>query len=302
MENDKAYSVSVLSGAHVGAAIALAPGKYDIGRSFDADIVLQESRLKPFHLRLELAGEEATLSCLDGAVSVHGASDLRAKGQAQSLNFPLDLSLDDVHLRVDGPEPSRKHPGAWSFGGIGSFGRHWRSSALVMLAILPISIYAIAATATPTATTDQPSEDVLAMSSGSGKVGPSADIIDMVRDKANSAGLAGLLEIDRAGDAISVRGKLKSAQMAHWLDIRRDIDTSYGSAYAFDSQIETVAAIDRPHLELQAIWAGPQANVITSTGERLSEGSLVPGGWYIDKIEAKQVTLTEGTQKVILTY
>src|SRR6185369_2848650 len=195
MESDRTYSISVLSGTHAGAAIALAPGKYDIGRSFDADIVLQENQIKPLHLRLELAGEQATLSCLDGPVSVNGARDLPSNGRAQ-LHFPLDVHMDDVCLRIDGPQPHQVQDGAGPMAGlmrgVDLVGRHWRSSALVTLAILPISIYAIGATATPTATNERQAEDVLAMSTGSGKVGPSADIIALLREKASSAGLAGL--------------------------------------------------------------------------------------------------------------
>lgn len=302
MENDKPYVVSVLSGAHSGASISLAPGKYNIGQSFDADIVLRQVHVRPLHLSLELDGKQATLSCLDGAATVNGISWLQSKGQVQ-LDFPFDVSMDDTRLRVDGPERRGWNDLAkWPEKAAELVERYCRSPVLVILAILPISIYAIAAMATPTARNDRQGDEVLAMSTSAGRAAPSVDIIDALKQKVNAAGLVGLLQIDKAGDAITVRGKLTPDQMTHWLDIRRDIDGAYGSAYAFDSQIETVASIERPHLALQAIWAGPQAKVITTAGERLGEGSEVPGGWRIDKIEASQVTLSEGNQKVILTY
>lgn len=307
MEEDKIFAVSVLSGSHRGATMALAAGSYRFGQSLDADIVLQDSGIAPLHFNMDLTPEGASIACAGGAVTLDGVSKSRSKSSAK-LHYPFDILADDVRIRVDGPDSRNLKEKlldwsdltAWREKGEIWLRQYRRRPLIAALMVLAASVFAIGATATTSTRTQDPADFVV--SAGTPHNASTGDLAEALRREVAAQGLADLLKISASGEAVAVRGQLTAEQMQRWQDIRKNIDAAYGNSYTIDSQINTVAAADRPHLELQAIWAGPPANVITSAGDRLAEGDQLANGWKIEKIEASRVTLTDGNQRVVLTY
>ncbi len=301
MDSDRIFAVSVLEGNHIGATLALPAGKHRFGRSRDADVVLTDTGLAPLHFSIDLTKRGASVASLDGPVTLDGCAAASSKSDAR-LNFPFEVAIDGVRLRVDGPESRNWEQIAFTW-----YDRcqDWlrqsrRGPMIAALAILPISIYAIGATAT--GTPDAGGAAHAAISTVSQRTVPIAKAVETLRARAEDSGLLTQLEIEPAGDAIAVRGTLMEDQMAAWQRIRQDFDASFGNGYAFDSRINTVTSMARPQLDLQAIWAGYPAYVITSTGERLSEGDRLTSGWTIEKIERNRVVLTRDDQRLALTY
>lgn len=305
MENDRIsdriFAVSVLGGNHSGATLALPAGTHRFGRSRDADVVLTDSGLAPLHFSIELAKHGASVASLEGAVTLDGCGTSSSKNSAH-LHFPFEVAVDGVRLRVEGPEERN-----WEQTAFALYDRcqDWlrqprRAPVIAALAAIPISIYAIGATAT--GTPDNGGAAQAAVATASPPTVPITEAVETLRARAKDTGLLTQLEIEPAGDAIAVRGTLMEDQMAAWQRIRQEFDASFGNGYAFDSQISTVTSMARPRLDLQAIWAGYPAYVITSSGERLGEGDRLTNGWTIEKIERSRVVLTQGNQRLALTY
>lgn len=298
MESDRIFAVSVLEGSHAGAILALPAGKYRFGRSHDADVVLTDEGLAPLHFAIDLAKHGASVASMGGAVTLDGCGAASSKSSAR-LHFPFEVALDGVRLRVEGPEIK-----SWQQVALEWYGwcEDWlrqprRAPALAAIALIPLAIYGIGAAAT-----GAPDPAVAQASAPSVARMPIGKAVETLRGRAEQAGLLGQLEIAPAGDAIAVRGALMPDQMATWQRLRQDFDAAYGTGYAFDSQINTVSSIERPQLDLQAISAGAQPYVITSSGERLAEGERLTSGWTIEKIERRRVILTQGDQRMALTY
>lgn len=298
MESDRIFAVSVLEGSHAGAILALPEGKYRFGRSRDADVVLTDEGLAPLHFAIDLAKHGASVASMGGAVTLDGCGAASSKSSAR-LHFPFEVALDGVRLRVEGPEIK-----SWQQVALDWYGRceDWvrqprRAPVLAAIALLPLAIYGIGAAATGV-----PDPAVAQAAAPSVARMPIAKAVETLRGRAEQAGLLGQLEIEGAGEAIAVRGSLMPDQMAAWQRVRQDFDAAYGTGYAFDSQINTVNSTERPQLDLQAISAGERPYVITSSGERLVEGDRLTSGWMIEKIERRRVILTQGDQRMALTY
>jgi hypothetical protein len=299
MDSERIFAVSVLEGSHAGATLSLPAGKYRVGRSRDADVVLTDAGLQPLHFAIDLARHGASVDSMGGGVTLDGRSSGATKNNAR-LHFPFEIAAEGVRLRVDGPE----HP-SWEQRALAWYDqcRDWlqqsrRAPVLAALAIIPISIVAFGATGTP-----DPADAAHAPSAPAARqVLSVTQAVDALRARAKEAGLQNQLAIDPVGDAIAVRGTLVADQMAAWQGIRQQFDAKFGNGYAFDSQINTVSSVARPQLDLQAIWAGTPAYVITSSGDRLKEGDSLTSGWRIEKIEPARVTLTQGEQRIVLTY
>ena len=297
MESDRIFAVSVLEGSHAGAILTLPAGKYQFGRSHDADVVLTDEGLAPMHFAIDLAKHGASVASMGGAVTLDGCGAASSKSSAR-LHFPFEVALDGVHLRVEGPEVKSWQQVLEWYERCGDWLRQPRRvPVLAAIALIPIAVYGIGAAAT-----GAPDPAVAQAAAPSVARMPIAKAVDTLRGRAEQAGLLGQLEIARAGDAITVRGALMPDQMAAWQRVRQDFDAAYGTGYAFNSQINTVNSTERPQLDLQAISVGARPYVITSSGERLAEGDRLTSGWTIEKIERRQVILTQGDQRMALTY
>jgi Inner membrane component of T3SS, periplasmic domain/Inner membrane component of T3SS, cytoplasmic domain len=300
MESDRIFSVSVLEGSHAGATLELGAGKYRFGRSHDADVVLTDAGLAPLHFSIELAKKGASVTSMEGPVTLDGCAAAASKDSAR-LHFPFELAVDGVRLRVDGPEAAN-----WGQVAFRWYDRceDWvkkqnRTHVIAALAIVPIAIFALGATGTTGEVADASQAD---LSRTTTSAMPVSKAVEILQSKAVEAGLPAQLVIEPAGEAIAVRGTLAQDQMAAWQRVRQDFDAAFGNRYAFDSQITMGSAATRPLLDLQAIWSGSPPYVITMSGERLGEGDRLISGWTIETIESRRVVLSQGDQRVTLTY
>lgn len=298
MNSDRLFAVSVLEGSHAGATLELAPGKYRFGRSHDADVVLTDAGLAPLHFSIELARRGAAVTSMEGPVSLDGYAAASSKSHAR-LQFPFEVAVDGVRLRVDGPETATLEQTAfrWIDRCQAWIKEQNRAPMIAALAIIPISVFALGTGQTDAEQQPQAKAAVVAEPDM-----PIGKAVDLLRTKALDAGLPPQLEIAPAGDAIAVRGTLLESELATWQQVRQEFDAKFGNKYAFDSRINTGDATGRPQLDLQAIWSGSPAYVITSTGERLVEGDRLADGWTIEKIESRRVILSNGDQRMALAY
>ena len=75
----------VLSGQHRGAELPLPPGKYVLGSSDEADIIISDPGIAPEHLTIEIGEEDAIHIIPQGTVS--------AFFEDSNLNGPFDVAL-----------------------------------------------------------------------------------------------------------------------------------------------------------------------------------------------------------------
>ena len=299
MDSDRIFSVSVLEGSHAGATLELAPGKYRVGRSQEADLVLTDSGLAPLHFSVELARRGASVTSMEGPVTLDGPAASSSKNSAR-LQFPFEIAVEGVRLRVEGPEAaSWEKTAARYYDRCQTWIRQQRRAP--MMAALALALVSLAAIGAPNSGAQPGASRADAASTAE----PDTSITQAVtalRKKAEDAGLSPQLEIEPAGDAIAVRGTLMKDQLATWQRLRQEFDTAFGNKFAFDSQINTGNATVRPQLDVQAIWSGYSPYLITMSGERLTEGDRLVSGWTIEKIESRRVVLSQGDQRMALTY
>ncbi|HEV2638257.1 MAG TPA: FHA domain-containing protein, partial [Actinocrinis sp.] len=104
MDANTPFTVSVLTGAHTGAVLALPSGLHVFGHDQSADVVLTDPGLASRHFTLDLAIDEVILEALSEGIVIGGKPIERE--DVVILGFPVDIAIGDVRLRIEGPVPA----------------------------------------------------------------------------------------------------------------------------------------------------------------------------------------------------
>jgi hypothetical protein len=320
-------TMSIESGLYAGSSHEFAPGRYTIGSSVDADIVLMEADVEPLHALIDATGPEVQVEALAGRISV-GAQKYLASGARQTVAMPLRMNIGAVQLhfsRADGPGPQLQS---------GLFGTSMPRSRL-LLGVGLVSIVSIAlmmhsmADVPISQTTGASRIDVrhvlLASTANVPDIAPAevtqaavarereggANLPDLASDKVKAAADAMRTEVERMGilnvliepgvGIVAATGTIDPKAAAQWQTVQRWFDERFEGDITLVNGVSIKTEKVPVSLSIEGVWRGDHPHLLIR-GQKYLEGAMLDGGWAIERIEAEKVLLRREGKLVAIRY
>jgi hypothetical protein len=320
-------TMSVESGLYAGSSHAFVPGRYTIGSSMDADIVLMDADVEPLHAMIDASGPELQVEALAGRISI-GAQKYLASGARQTVATPLRMNIGAVQLhfsRTGDPSPQ-------SQGGL--FGVSMPRSRLLMgvglvsivsiglmmhsLADVPIAqtVGALRADqrqtllASAANTLDIPLADV-ATGTALRERGGGLSIPDLASDTVKAAADAMRAEIERMGilnvvvepgaGIVAATGTIDPKTAAQWQNVQRWFDERFEGDITLVNGVTVKTEKVPVSLSIEGVWRGTHPHLLIR-GQKYLEGAMLDGGWAIERIEPEKVLLRREGKLVAVRY
>jgi hypothetical protein len=318
-------TMSIESGLYAGSSHEFAPGRYTIGSSVDADIVLMEADVEPLDALIDATGPEIQVEAMAGRISV-GAQKHLATGARQVVAMPLRMNIGVVQLHFSrandldpqsqggpfGPSRSRLVMGV----GLVSI----VSIALMMhsLADVPISQTTgafhgdvrqvlLASTANvPDIPSTEGARDAVPREREGG-----ANVPDLASGKVKAAADAMRAEVERMGilnvliepgvGIVAATGTIDPKAAAQWQTVQRWFDERFEGDITLVNGVSIKTEKVPVSLSIEGVWRGDHPHLLIR-GQKYLEGAMLDGGWAIERIEAEKVLLRREGKLVAVRY
>ena len=310
------WRVEIASGPNAGAVVTLPAGRYRFGQHRDNDIVLADDAVAGCHAVIEIDGGMAVIEPLAPGAMVRRR--LVPLGASRRLRPGADIVLGGTRLRLHGPDPRRP----WARGPL-------LATGLAAIAATALAMAPARTAATPPANllarnrsdaaaaragvlqpdTPQPGETQHGAAGFGSSTRQNADVVppapshaaDSLRARLAEAGLGNAVQVTAADGAVLAIGALLPGDRDRWLAAQMWFDAANQGRVALVDKVGVARAENLPHLDVGAVSAGAVPFVITGSGERYTEGSVLEGGWSIAHIGADRVTLRNGARTMDIT-
>ncbi len=303
------WVVEIATGPNAGALVPLPPGRYRFGQHRDNDIVLADSAVAPRHGVLEIAAGSALLESLAPGVRVR--SRTLAEGARRPLRDGAEITLGGTRLRLRGPA---RHRLGWMrlpmlSAGLSAGLAAVVGAALAMAPVRPATPQALASAA-PGATDALPlSRDATvpdpAPPPAAARPAPAlpsvADAGRSLRARLAESGLGDAVQVAVADGAVLATGALLPGDRDRWLATQMWFDAANQGRVTLVDKVGVARVDDLPHLDIRAASAGAVPFVVTGSGDRYAEGSVLANGWTIARIGIDRVTLRRGARTMDIT-
>ena len=320
-------TMSIESGLYAGSSHEFAPGRYSIGSSVDADIVLMETDVEPRHVLIDATGPEIQIEALAGRVSV-GAQKHLATGTRQVVATPLRMSIGEVHLHFSRADDSSPQSQGALFDASASRSRLLMGVALVSIVSIGLMMHSMADV--PIARTtgafrgdvrplllastanmpDIVSAEVTQAAVPRGREG-GASVPDLGSDKVNAAADAMRAEVERMGilnvmiepgvGIVAATGTIDPKAAAQWQTVQRWFDERFEGDITLVNGVSVKTEKVPVSLSIEGVWRGDHPHLLIR-GQKYLEGAMLDGGWAIERIEAEKVLLRREGKLVAVRY
>ena len=111
------------------------------------------------------------------------------------------------------------------------------------------------------------------------------------------AGLAEVVRVKRGARALQVRGLLTQEQQAAFTTIARDYADGPGRYLGLEAQLgeakgpAALPPVERARFAVRAVSPGPPAYIVLEDGQKYLEGSRLPGGWTLERIDGTEMVV-----------
>ncbi len=293
------WALEIATGPNAGAVVPLVPGRYRFGQHRDNDIVLADSGVAPRHGVLEIAAGSALFESLAPGVRVRNRS--LAEGARRPLRDGAEIMLGDTCLRLRGPAGrrlGRMHLPALSVG-LAAVG----AAALAIAPVRPVTPQALASAGPEAAGAAALSRSAVAHTAVRPAPAPTSatDAGRSLRAHLAESGLGDAVQVTAADGAVLATGALLPGDRDRWLAAQMWFDGEHHGRVTLVDKVGVARADDLPRLDIGAVSAGAVPFVITGSGERYTEGSVLVNGWTIARIGIDRVTLCRGARTVDIT-
>lgn len=338
-ETDR-FTVQVDSGLYAGVAQALPAGRYTVGSSIEADLVLVDDDFAPLHLAVDTLGPTLRIEALADGVTVNDSSTLMA-GESCSVQLPVAVSIGHTRLRWLAAEPtgSAKRSDRAAMAARLARSRHvWAAGAALFCVSLfvvpnPVADAAIGGSsvlladagkgAGKAAPVDAPTpagalagasprlpsrielKSKIEPAGGASERIRAGDLngqaaTEAVRAQIESAGLLNVTVAPGAG-VVTATGTIEPGAAPRWQAVQLWFDERFGGELMLVNGV-TLKSEKLPNsLAIEAVWRG-QAPHLIIRGQKFAEGSTLEGGWAIQSIEAERVLLKRDGKLVAVRY
>jgi hypothetical protein len=315
-------TMSIESGLYAGSSHEFTPGRYTIGSSVDADIVLMEADVEPLHAVIDASGPEIQVEALAGRISV-GAQKHLATGARQIVAMPLRMHIGAVQLHFSrandlGPQ-SRGGP----FGPSTSRSRLLMGVGLVSIVSIGLMMHSMADVPISqttgafhgdvrpvllASTANVP--DVLPAEVARGAV-PREREGDLASDKVKAAADAMRAEVERMGilnvliepgvGIVAATGTIDPKAAAQWQTVQRWFDERFEGDITLVNGVSIKTEKVPVSLSIEGVWRGDHPHLLIR-GQKYLEGAMLDGGWAIERIESEKVLLRREGKLVAVRY
>jgi hypothetical protein len=315
-------TMSIESGLYAGSSHEFTPGRYTIGSSVDADIVLMEADVEPLHAVIDASGPEIQVEALAGRISV-GAQKHLATGARQIVAMPLRMNIGAVRLHFSrandlGPQ-SRGGP----FGPSTSRSRLLMGVGLVSIVSIGLMMHSMADVPISqttgafhgdvrpvllASTANVP--DVLPAEVARGAV-PREREGDLASDKVKAAADAMRAEVERMGilnvliepgvGIVAATGTIDPKAAAQWQTVQRWFDERFEGDITLVNGVSIKTEKVPVSLSIEGVWRGDHPHLLIR-GQKYLEGAMLDGGWAIERIESEKVLLRREGKLVAVRY
>ena len=323
-------TMSIESGLYAGSSHEFAPGRYTIGSSVDADIVLMEADVEPLHAVIDATGREIEVEALAGGVSV-GAQQPLATGAQQVVATPLRMNIGAVQLhfsRADDADGSSPQPHGGLFGASTSRSHLVMGVGLVSIVSIGLMMHSMADVPigqTTGAFRGDPRQMLLASTANVPDIAP-AEVIqaavprgretgpgapDLASDKVNAAADAMRAEVERMGilnvliepgvGIVAATGTIDPKAAAQWQTVQRWFDERFEGDITLVNGVSVKTEKVPVSLSIEGVWRGDHPHLLIR-GQKYLEGAMLDGGWAIERIEAEKVLLRREGKLVAVRY
>ena len=320
-------TMSIESGLYAGSSHEFAPGRYTIGSSVDADIVLMEADVEPLHAVIDASGPEIQVEALAGRISV-GAQKYLASGARQIVAMPLRMNIGDVQLHFSRADDSGPQSRGGLFGASASRSRLLMGVALVSIVSIGLMMHSMAdepisqttgafrgdvrpvlLASTANMADIVPAEVAQAAVVRVREGGPS--VPDLASDKVNAAADAMRAEVERMGilnvmiepgvGIVAATGTIDPKAAAQWQTVQRWFDERFEGDITLVNGVSIKTEKVPVSLSIEGVWRGDHPHLLIR-GQKYLEGAMLDGGWAIERIEAEKVLLRREGKLVAVRY
>ncbi|KFF50333.1 hypothetical protein GY26_02200 [Gammaproteobacteria bacterium MFB021] len=311
---DAVMTLTVTTGLHRGAVIALREPVCRIGSADNADVWLGDAGLAPEHLVLRFHGRQLAVEAVGGDIIVNGQR--LPQGSGLRCSAPATLHLGDVALTLTRPAtPSLLS----ALPRLPAFPPRVRRSLnraapvtalLVTLGVLGLYEFidvnqagADIGSAAPHAEPASANAPIDAQAiAGARQLAENAasSPAQALRAHLAAAGL-NTITLSQRDRYLSVTGHYTPAQRTAWAETQRWFDQHFGSRHVLLNTVTPQPATSPPDLRLSAVWLGDNPYLIDHRGKRLYPGAALPSGWVVSSIDAQRVLLRHGDEQYALT-
>lgn len=284
-------TLDVLEGRHQGVNLVLTQQTYAIGSDAADQLVLGDAGVAAHHLTLRLDGARVHLEARGEEIRLEqrGHTRLLARGTGYRASLPVILQIGEARLRLSGPSQPAAPVPVW----------YGRPQWLIAVLFMGLCAGAVAML--------QPVGERLPLASQAAESIPRAGqhmTLDQARadlqQQAKASGLQGLA-VAIQGQGLRVAGSILPAQREAWQALQRHFDAHYARQFVLHGDVRVSPPTPRPLLNIQAAWFGTNPYVIDATGERLYPGSMLDGGWRIERIAEQRIQLVHDRERFDLT-
>ncbi|XSC45540.1 SctD/MshK family protein [Bradyrhizobium sp. RDT10] len=319
--------MSIESGLYAGSSHEFAPGRYTIGSSVDADIVLMEADVEPLHALIDATGPEIQVEALAGRISV-GAQKHLATGARQAVATPLRMNIGDVQLHFSRADDLNPQSQGGPFGASTSRSRLLMGVGLVSIVSIALMMHSMADVPI-SQTTGALHGDVrpvlLASTANVPDIAPAevtpaavprereggANVPDLASDKVKAAADAMRAEVERMGilnvlvepgvGIVAATGTIDPKAAAQWQTVQRWFDERFEGDITLVNGVSIKTEKVPVSLSIEGVWRGDHPHLLIR-GQKYLEGAMLDGGWAIERIESEKVLLRREGKLVAVRY
>jgi Inner membrane component of T3SS, cytoplasmic domain/Inner membrane component of T3SS, periplasmic domain len=297
-------ALEIIAGMHRGVRVALERGDCRIGSTAAADIVLRDPGIVAEHAVLRVARNAVHLLATGGDVQV--GEVVVSKGHGYALRPPVTLTLGDAHLRVYVERPAAP-PRPRLFAAIVAAGAVlfaipplWLVAP--WLGITPVGEWTRARAGAGSADPSLPITASIGQPPGAGETA-APEVERAARRLAEHLNAAGIrtLKTSAARGHVAVTGTITKQQAAAWTEAQQWFDETYGGRLIIAGNV-LVGDPRAPVLNVQAVYFGERAYLITAEGTRVYKGGFLDNGWTVKDISDEQIILAKDGETFALAY
>ena len=272
------WSLEVTAGPNRGAVVPL-EGEARLGSGLDNDIVLADHEVAEQQAVFSLEGDAAVLDPLLPGVMVDGRP--AAPGRLVVLRDGLLLQAGGTVIRVHGPA-ARPRRARW------------------LLAAVPVLLVAVGGAALVGSMSPGRTDLVVPPAAPAAAPAPaSATAAEALKERLRAAGLADQIQVTATPGAVVAEGRVAGPVLARWSEHQVWFDSSYKGTLSLVNRVREAAPDERPNIQLRAVSFGTVPYLITATGDRYMQGSVVEG-WTVEQIAPDKVVLSRNGRRVEL--
>jgi hypothetical protein len=287
VSRQNALVLDIIEGINSGAVIdveaIMASGAEGlrIGSDEENDIILADHDTAEHHAVLERVPQgDIFLTALAPGVRLGTRSITIGERRRWRQNTPLTIGSAKIMRRPPPPVPSSRLSRALSVmmaaGAIGS--------------LVATGFYLSSGSGTAPVDTTA----AFPVSTAKGMASAATQLTAQTQDLLLRHGLGAYVTIAPENGAVVARGTVPDGLASQWAQIQAAFDELPGSQNVLVNQVTIGASVDGPALKIGAVSMYPIPYVITTGGQRLTEGAMLAGGWEIESITAKEVIMRNG--------